>query len=87
MSQEEISQRDLRLRSREIMDSGERGQSFIVTRDGHRIGQLIPLGPRRTFIPREQFVAGWRSPAVSPTRFRADLDRVIDGEVDDPYGR
>lgn len=83
----EISQRDLRLRSREIMDSVERGQSFTVTRDGHRIGQLIPLGPRRTFISRDEFLAGWRSPAVDPARFRADVDRAIDNEVNDPYGR
>ena len=42
-SQPEITQRDLRMRSKEIMDAVERGQAFTVTRDGHRIGELVPL--------------------------------------------
>jgi len=46
-SQPEITQRDLRNRSQEIMDAVERGQAFTVTRDGHRIGELIPLRRRR----------------------------------------
>ena len=40
-SQPEITQRDLRMRSKEIMDAVERGQAFTVTRDGHRIGELV----------------------------------------------
>jgi prevent-host-death family protein len=48
-SQPEITQRDLRNRSKEIMDAVERGQAFTVTRDGHRIGELIPLRRRRRF--------------------------------------
>jgi antitoxin (DNA-binding transcriptional repressor) of toxin-antitoxin stability system len=33
-------------RSREIMDAVDHGQSFTVTRDGHRFGELIPLRQR-----------------------------------------
>jgi len=40
MSTPEITQRDLRSRSREIMDAVEHGQAFTVTRDGHQIGEL-----------------------------------------------
>lgn len=61
----EISQRDLRLRSKEIMDSVEGGQSFTVTRDGHQIAELIPLRRRRTFVPREEFLAGPPSSSLS----------------------
>lgn len=82
-----VSQRDLRLRSKEIMDSVERGQGFAVTRDGHEIGELIPLRRRRTFVAREEFLAGRTSPAVDPDRFRADLDAFVDGKVSDPYAR
>jgi hypothetical protein len=39
-AQPEITQRDLRNRSREIMDAVERGQAFTVTRDGHPISEL-----------------------------------------------
>ena len=51
-SQPEITQRDLRMRSKEIMDAVERGQAFTVTRDGHRIGELVPLRQRRRFVSR-----------------------------------
>ena len=46
MSNPEITQRDLQSRSREIMDAVEHGQSFTVIRDGHHIGELIPLRRR-----------------------------------------
>ena len=86
--QPEISQRDLRLRSKEIMDSVEHGQAFTVTRDGHQIGELIPLRRPRTFVSREQFLAGWASAgSVDPDRLRADIDAMIDNEVLDPYER
>jgi antitoxin (DNA-binding transcriptional repressor) of toxin-antitoxin stability system len=39
----EITQRDLRNRSKEIMDAVEGGQGFIVIRNGHCIGELLPL--------------------------------------------
>ncbi|MGW6309041.1 prevent-host-death protein [Streptomyces niveus] len=55
--QPEITQRDLRSRSKEIMDAVEGGQSFIVTRDGHQIGELVPLRRRRRFVPRSEFAA------------------------------
>ena len=83
--QPEISQRDLRLRSKEIMDSVERGQAFTVTRDGHQIGELVPLRHRRTFVPRGDFLAAAGTSVVDPDRFRTDLDAVIDNEVSDAY--
>lgn len=83
--QPEISQRDLRLRSKEIMDSVERGQAFTVTRDGHHIGELVPLRRRRAFVPRGEFLASGVFPLVDPVRFRRDLDDVIDGDVRDAY--
>jgi len=85
---EEITQRDLRMRSREIMDAVEGGQVFVVTRDGHRIGELVPLRRRRRFVPRAEFAAMSHSaPEVSAEDFRADQDAVVDQEPDDPYVR
>jgi prevent-host-death family protein len=81
-AQPEITQRDLRQRSREIMDAVEGGQSFIVTRDGRSIGQLVPLERRRRFVPRAEFAAMSRNaPEMSLKAFRADQ------ELDDPDGR
>jgi prevent-host-death family protein len=88
VSNPEITQRDLRSRSREIMDAVEHGQSFTVTRDGHRIGELIPLRRRRRFVPRAEFTAMSRNaPATDLEAFRADQDAAIDSEVADPYER
>jgi len=39
-----ISQRDLRMRSKEIMDAVEHGQSFTVTRDGQSVGGTSIMG-------------------------------------------
>jgi prevent-host-death family protein len=87
-AQPEITQRDLRQRSREIMDAVEGGQSFTVTRDGRSIGELVPLGHRRRFVPRAEFAAMSRNaPEMSLDAFRADQDAAADQELDDPYGR
>jgi prevent-host-death family protein len=64
----EITQRDLRSRSREIMDAVEHGQSFTVTRDGHRIGELVPLRGRRRFVSRDEFAAPVTRPDVPRER-------------------
>jgi prevent-host-death family protein len=86
--QPEISQRDLRMRSKEIMDAVERGQVFTVTRDGHEIGELVPMRCRRRFVTRAEFAAMSRgAPAIDPERFRSDQDRAVDQGVDDPYAR
>jgi prevent-host-death family protein len=84
----EITQRDLRSRSREIMDAVERGESFTVTRDGHRIGELIPIRRRRKFVSRQEFAAMSRNaPTSDLDAFRADQDAVADHEESDPYAR
>ncbi len=86
--QPEITQRDLRSRSKEIMDAVEAGQTFIVTRDGHRIGELIPLRRRRRFVPRQEFAAMSRTAAaIDLGAFRADQDAGADQDLDDPYAR
>jgi prevent-host-death family protein len=83
-----ITQRDLRQRSREIMDAVEGGQSFIVTRDGRSIGALVPLERRRRFVPRAEFAAMSRNaPEMSLNAFRTDQGHAADQELDDPYGR
>ena len=87
-AQPEITQRDLRNRSKEIMDAVQGGQSFTVTRDGHQIGELVPLRRRRRFVPRSEFAAMSRSaPAISLDAFRAGQDATADQGLDDPYGR
>ncbi|NDJ89682.1 type II toxin-antitoxin system Phd/YefM family antitoxin [Mycolicibacter kumamotonensis] len=87
-AQPEITQRDLRNRSKEIMDAVQRGQAFTVTRDGHQIGELVPLRGRKRFVSRTEFAAMSRgAPAISIDAFRADQDALANQDVSDPYAR
>jgi prevent-host-death family protein len=74
----EISQRELRNESGEIMRALDRGESFVVTRNGVPVGELTPLRQRR-FVSADAAVALFASaPALDPTRFRRDVDAVLD---------
>lgn len=74
----EISQRELRNNSGEIMRQLDRGESFVVTRSGVPVGELVPLR-RRRFVTAESAVAVFQdAPGVDAARFRADLDEHAD---------
>jgi prevent-host-death family protein len=72
----EITQRELRNQSGQIMRELDEGETFIVTRNGVPVGELVPLR-RHRFVPAETAVALFRTaPRVDYARFRADLDAV-----------
>jgi antitoxin (DNA-binding transcriptional repressor) of toxin-antitoxin stability system len=54
----------------------DRGESFVVTRNGVPVGELSPVRHNR-FVSADAVVAAFRgAPRVDRDRFRADLDRV-----------
>jgi len=72
----EITQRELRNQSGEIMRRLDEGESFVVTRNGVPVGELAPLR-RHRFVSAEAVVAVFRgAPAVDLGRFRADLEAI-----------
>jgi len=74
----ELTQRELRNHSGEIMRALDRGEEFVVTRNGVAVGELRPLR-RRRFVPRETMLALLAgAPRVDPERFRSDVDAVVD---------
>lgn len=74
----EITQRELRNGSGEIMRALDRGESFIVTRNGVPVGELLPLR-RRQFVAAEAAVAVFAgAPTVELGQFRADIDALLD---------
>lgn len=82
----EVSQRDLRTRSKEVMDAVERGDSFAVTRGGRQIGKLVPLRRRRRFVSRTDFARGSQlAPLIDVAAFRADQDAAYAQDLTDPY--
>ena len=70
------------------MDAVEHGQSFTVTRDGNRIGELIPIRQRRRFVSRQEFAAMSRNaPETDLESFRADQDMIAGHEAASAYER
>jgi antitoxin (DNA-binding transcriptional repressor) of toxin-antitoxin stability system len=74
----EITQRELRNCSGEVMRALDRGEAFIVTRNGAPVGELTPLRAGR-FVAAEVAVTAFAgAPPIAADRFRADVDAVLD---------
>jgi antitoxin (DNA-binding transcriptional repressor) of toxin-antitoxin stability system len=74
----EITQRELRNESGEIMRALDRGETFVVTRNGVPVGELSPLR-QREFVSAEVAVAMFAgAPTIDAKRFRADVDAALD---------
>lgn len=75
-----ITQRELRNDSGEIMRALDRGEDFLVTRNGVPVGELRPA--RRRFVSRDLLLETFRAaPEIDPDRFRGDLDRVATQDI------
>ena len=56
----------------------DRGESFVVTRNGVPVGELTPLR-RREFVVAAAAVAAFRTaPGIDAQQFRRDVDAVLD---------
>ena len=72
-----VTVRDLRNRGGEVLAAVERGDSFVVTRDGVEVAELRPL--RRRGLSAAELVARFRhAPQVDPDRLRQDIDETLD---------
>lgn len=55
----------------------DKGTSFVVTRNGIAVGELVPLRPRR-FVQAETAQAAFaKAPRVVYKRVRRDLDALV----------
>ena len=74
-----ISQRELRNNSGEIMRALDRGEEFIITRNGQPVGELRPV--RRRFVARAALLAAFRgAPPIDARRFREQIDSILDAD-------
>ena len=63
------------------MQALDRGKSFVVTRNGVPVGELVPLR-QRVFVSAEAASAAFAgAPRIQPRRFRKDVDAVIDQDA------
>lgn len=77
----EITQRQLRNDSGEIMRGLDEGQTYVVTRNGVPVGELTPLR-RHRFVSTQAAVATFKgAPSVDLDRLRADLDSVASQDL------
>ncbi len=77
-----ITQRELRNDSGEIMRALDRGEEFVITRNGVPVGELKPYR-RRTFVARDEVLRAFAdAPPIDAARFFADLDRHLDQDFE-----
>ncbi len=77
----EITQRELRNDSGEVLRAVSHGEEFVVTRNGEPVGTLTPLH-RRTFVSKSELArAAERMPRIDSARFRAGLDEIAEQEL------
>jgi antitoxin (DNA-binding transcriptional repressor) of toxin-antitoxin stability system len=73
-----ITQRELRNGSGEIMRALDRGESFVVTRNGVPVGELAPIRARQFVAADAALAAFTGAPTIASDRFRADVDAALD---------
>ena len=72
----QISQRELRNQSGQIMRALEAGESFVVTRGGAPVGELVPLRRRRNARLATVMEIFRGAPRVHYGCLRKDLDAI-----------
>ncbi|HVB76475.1 MAG TPA: type II toxin-antitoxin system prevent-host-death family antitoxin [Candidatus Nitrosotalea sp.] len=79
-----IPQRELRNDNAAIVDRVAQGQTFVVTRHGRPVAELRPVGRGRGHLVARADLAAVaaRSEHIDSTAFRADLDVVLNPEID-----
>jgi len=75
-----VSIRDLRNRGGDVIERVAHGEHLTVTRDGHPVAELRPVGspgaPTRVLIERWSHL-----PAMDAEKLRRDLDAVVDSRL------
>lgn len=79
-----IPQRELRNNNARIVDRVVEGETFVVTRHGRPVAELRPVGRNRgRLVGRAEIAAlAARSEHIDSAAFRADLDSILNSEID-----
>ncbi len=76
----EATVRDLRNKGGEVLERVLAGERVTVTRDGKPVAELRPLPGTR--LSAHSLVERFRHlPRIDPTRFRDDVDGVVDQAI------
>jgi prevent-host-death family protein len=77
----EITQRELRNDSGDVMRRLDQGEIFIVTRNGVPVGELTPIRRRRAVAKSEALAALRGARPVDYADLRADLDAIANQDT------
>ncbi len=55
----------------------DRGESFVVTRNGVAVGELAPLQRRRFVLAETALAAFAGAPPIDRLQFRVDIDAAV----------
>ncbi len=78
----QITQRELRNDAPKIMRAVEEGESFVLTRNGTPIADIVPHKQKPVFIPFGEFHALLDDlPREDPDMFFAEIDLVLDTDA------
>jgi prevent-host-death family protein len=77
---DEVSIRQLRNHTADVLRRVEAGESLRVTVDCRAVAQLVPLESRATWVPRHRVIDGLTQ--VDPA-LRDELDAALDNTIDD----
>lgn len=72
-----VTQRELRNESAAVMDAVERGEIIVVTRNGHPVAELRPVGRRSRVATAELLRAVRGLPSVDLEMMRAEADALF----------
>jgi antitoxin (DNA-binding transcriptional repressor) of toxin-antitoxin stability system len=73
-----INQRELLNGSEKIMRALDRGESFVVTRNGAAVGGLVPVR-RRRFVAADAVLAAFAgAPRTDAARMCEEIDATVD---------
>ncbi len=76
-----ITQRALRNNSGAIMRALDRGETFVLTRNGVPVGELAPFS-RRRFVPAAAVWTAFRgAPDIDAAQFRSDVDAMLNQTI------
>ena len=77
-----INQRELRNSSGDIMRRLDAGETFIVTRNGEPVGELVPLR-RHRYVSKAVVAAAFAgAPSIDAARFRGDIEAFADPDIE-----
>ncbi|HEY5302965.1 MAG TPA: type II toxin-antitoxin system prevent-host-death family antitoxin [Acidimicrobiales bacterium] len=78
-----IAQRELRNDNARVIDEVVAGESFVVTRNGVPVAELLPLrAPRRSIVPKSSIIGFiGAGTGIDAKLFRADIDNLINQDL------